>query len=94
MKYLRDFLETAPHPTDKTDKSPPPPLLSALSVTEGRVSKTRTPENRLSEVLPPSELCSECGRAAWLSLVATDGTRTCFDCLTGRTAMHARGGPL
>ena len=93
MKYLRQFLETAPHPADKTDKSPPDALLSVLSASGGTVSENRAPENRRAEA-PPSELCGECSRAAWLSLVATDGTRTCLDCLTGRTAMRACGVPV
>ena len=93
MKYLREFLETGPHPADKGDKSTPDPLSSVLSASGGRISETRPPENRRPEV-PPSELCGECSRAAWLSLIATDGTRTCFDCLTGRTAMRARTVPV
>jgi hypothetical protein len=48
------------------------------------------PENMVSEENP----CNECGRPAWLSLVATDGARTCVECLTGRTAMRARRVPL
>jgi hypothetical protein len=40
-----------------------------------------------------SDACDECGRPAWLSLVADDGARTCVDCITGRTALRARGVP-
>jgi hypothetical protein len=95
MKYLREFLETAPLTTDKTDRSPPDPLLSALSVPHGSVSEIRDPDNRAAEgAAAPSEQCAECRRAAWLSLVAIDGTRTCVDCLTGRTAMRAGGVPV
>ena len=38
--------------------------------------------------------CSECGGPAFLSLVDFDGSRTCVDCVTGRTAMRRRGVPI
>lgn len=83
----------APRPA-KTAQSSPAPLLAALAVSPPKPSRTHLlPENRGPEA-PLRPPCDGCGVATWLALLASDGARTCIDCLTGRTAMRARGVPI
>ncbi len=95
MKYLRAFLQQGSPLTDKTDESQSERVLSVLSVppqkepeVQAGVSLTRT------RPVEDAAICTECHRPTWLSLVAQGGERGCIDCLTGRTAMRARGVPL
>ena len=42
--------------------------------------------------LRPADACSDCGSTSWaISLVDDALNRTCYDCLTGRTALKRAG---
>jgi hypothetical protein len=95
VKYLRKFLEQGSSLTDRTDERQPKRVLSVLSVAHPKEPEVHA-EVSLTRTSPVDDtaLCTECNRPTWLSLVAHGGERACIDCLTGRTAMRARGVPL
>lgn len=75
----------------------PPGENEASTLPGSQRKRAPAPQNRGSEApttVAPATPCDECGRAAWLFLLTTDGARTCVDCLTGRTAMRIKGVPL
>jgi hypothetical protein len=103
--YLRAFLaepgqhraapETLAARTDKADQSGMRGLLSVLSVPREPVSRNRAvPAEAVQALVAQWLVCDGCDRDAWMALVADDGARTCIDCVTGRTAMRARGVPI
>lgn len=106
--YLKAFLANREEPrevprpraesgaprADKTDRSHDNALLSALSVRREVLAGESLPLESKGAILSVAAACDGCGRATWLALVGDDGTRTCVDCLTGRTAMRSRGVPI
>jgi hypothetical protein len=94
MKYLREFLESAPRPADRTDKSTAAPLLSVSSVARRPIPNASVAEVAIADAPSQGDTCAECGRPTWLALVADNGARTCQDCLSGRTALRRAGVPI
>ena len=70
---------------------PIPELRHALMAHKPAILRLLSPAGSSGEATVPADPCSECRQQAWMALVGDDGTRTCADCATGRTALRRAG---